>query len=105
MNEKKFLIPLIFLIILVLFIFIIECVDNYLAPAIVYLSKYLNFSEGFAGVTLLAFANGAGDFITAIVASENKEGLSYNIGSLYGAGFFVLTIVIAFTIRNSKEII
>lgn len=94
---------MIFLLILVLFIFIIETVDNYLAPAIVYLAKYLNFSEGFAGVTLLAFANGAGDFITAIVASDNEEGLSYNIGSLYGAGLFVLTIVIAFTIRNSDQ--
>lgn len=54
-----------------------------------------------AGVTLLAFANGAGDVITAIVASDSKEGISYNIGSLYGAGLFVCTLVLSLTILNS----
>lgn len=59
-------------------------------------------SEALAGVTLLAFANGAGDVITAIVASGSKDGVSYNVGALYGAGFFVLTLVVALTILNSK---
>lgn len=67
----------------------------------VYLAKYLKLSEALAGVTLLAFSNGAGDVITAIVASSSDEGISYNIGSLFGAGLFVLTIVIALTIKNS----
>lgn len=49
-------------------------------------------------MTLLAFANGAGDVVTAIVASNSKDGISYNVGALYGAGFFVLTLVVAFTI-------
>lgn len=56
-----------------------------------------------AGVTLLAFANGAGDVITAIVASGSKDGVSYNVGALYGAGFFVMTLVIAFTIIFSRD--
>jgi len=71
------------------------------APAIVYLSRFLQLSEALAGVTLLAFANGAGDVITAIVASGSKDGISYNVGALYGAGFFVLTLVVALTIINS----
>jgi len=72
------------------------------APAIVYLSRFLQLSEALAGVTLLAFANGAGDVITAIVASGSKDGISYNVGALYGAGFFVLTLVVALTIMNSE---
>ena len=42
--------------------------------------------EALGAVTLLALANGAGDVITAIVASGSSGGLSYNVGSIYGAG-------------------
>ena len=42
-----------------------------------------------AAVTLLALANGAGDVITAVVASGTSDGLSYNIGALYGAGLVI----------------
>ena len=79
--------------ILLIFKFICAVVDEYIAPAIVYLSEKMKLSEALAGVTLLAFANGAGDVITAIVASDSKEGVSYNVGALYGAGLFVLTLV------------
>ena len=51
-----------------------------------------------AGVTLIALANGAGDVITAIVASGSDGGISYNIGSLYGAGFFVCSVKYIFII-------
>jgi len=54
-----------------------------------------------SAVTLLALANGAGDVITAIVASDTPEGVSYNIGSIYGAGLFVASIVVAITIKSS----
>ncbi len=94
------------LLILILFKFIVSTVDEYIAPGIVFLSKKFKLSEALAGVTLLAFANGAGDVITAIVASSSKTGVSYNVGALYGAGFFVLTLVICFTILFSpKEIV
>lgn len=42
--------------------------------------------EALAAVTLLALANGAGDVITALVASGTTGGLAYNIGAIYGAG-------------------
>lgn len=63
-------------------------------------------------MTLLALANGyimvfyvnsAGDVVTAIVASTSPGGVSYNIGSLYGAGLFVTTVVVAFTILGAGE--
>ena len=56
-----------------------------------------------AGVTLIAFANGAGDIITAFVAAGSPDGISYNIGSLYGAALFVSSTVIAFTILQNKS--
>ena len=56
-----------------------------------------------AAVTLLAIANGAGDVITALVASSTNDGISYNIGSLYGAGLFCMSIIIATTIKNSTK--
>ena len=51
-----------------------------------------------AAVTLLALANGAGDVVTALVSSGEEGGVSYNIGALYGAGFFVCAMVICLTI-------
>ena len=52
-------------------------------------------------VTLLALANGAGDVVTAIVASTTPDGIGYNIGSLYGAGIFVTTFVVGMTILGT----
>ena len=87
--------------IIILFKFLCTTVEEYIAPGIVYITKKLNMSDALAGVTLLAFANGACDVITAFVASDSPDGISYNIGALYGAGFFVLTLVIACTILFS----
>ena len=56
-------------------------------------------SESFAGVTFLAFANGAPDVIAAFVASGLEDGLSLEIGALIGAGFFTITIVFGFCIE------
>lgn len=74
-------------------------VDEYISGAIVYVTEYYKMSEALAGVTLLAMANGAGDVVTALVSSGSPEGVSYNIGSLFGAGLFVVTFVMTLTIR------
>ena len=50
---------------------------------------------------MIALANGAGDVVTAIVASGGDDGVAYNIGALFGAGLFVCTIVMTFTILAS----
>ena len=70
-------------------------VDEYIAEGIQYVTDWLGISESLAAVTLLAFANGAGDVITALVASGAEGGVSYNIGALYGAGLFVCSMTIA----------
>ena len=93
--------PISFFIILLIFRFISATVEEYIASGITFISEYFELSEAMAAVTLIALANGAGDVITAIVASGSDGGVSYNIGALYGAGFFVCATVICLTILSS----
>ncbi len=67
-----------------------------MAPSIAYISEWLKLPEALAAVTLLALANGAGDVITALVASGSSDGISYNIGSIYGAGLVNLFFLLIF---------
>ncbi|CAD8144515.1 unnamed protein product [Paramecium octaurelia] len=92
-------------VVLIVFRFMSTLVMYYLTPAIEFITEKLNISQSLSAVTLLAFANGAGDVVTAIVATETLDGISYNIGSLYGAGFFVATLVVGITIINSQSYI
>lgn len=89
-------------IIYIIFSFTSATVEEYIAAGITYINEAMGLSEAMGAVTLLALANGAGDVITAIVASDSEGGVSYNIGALYGAGFFVCSMVICLTIRNSS---
>lgn len=78
-------------------------VEEYLAEGITRISSWFGFSEALAAVTLLAFANGAGDIFTAMVASGSSDGVFYSIGSLYGAGLFCCCNVVgaAIFLNNS----
>lgn len=58
-------------------------------PAIEYLSSWLQIPEALSAVTFLALANGAGDVITAFVASSSADAISYNIGASYGSGLVI----------------
>lgn len=59
--------------------------------------------DAIAGCTLIALANGAGDVVTAIVASGGEDGVAYNVGALFGAGLFVCTLTLTITIMKSPE--
>ena len=95
----------IFTIVTIFLIFSNICalVDEYISGAIVFITEYFKMSEALAGVTLLAMANGAGDVVTALVSSGSPDGVSYNIGSLFGAGLFVISIVMSLTIYTSEK--
>ena len=56
-----------------------------------------------AGVTFLAFANGAPDVVTAIVASSSSSSSTALIpfGSLYGAALFDMAFVLSMVIQFS----
>jgi solute carrier family 24 (sodium/potassium/calcium exchanger), member 6 len=91
------------LIVIVIFKYTSITVEEYIAEGIQAISERLGLSESLAAITLLAFANGAGDVITALVASGTEGGVSYNIGSLYGAGLFVASAVVATCIIQSEK--
>jgi sodium/potassium/calcium exchanger 6 len=88
------LIPIILFSIFLIFNYTSVIVEDFVAPAIEDITEALGISEALAAVTLLAFANGAGDVITALVAGSEPGGISYNIGALYGAGLFVAAVVV-----------
>lgn len=49
-----------------------------------------------AGVTLLAFSNGASDIITSFTAGgDDVEGISLAIGGIFGASLFSTMIVLS----------
>jgi len=73
-----------------IFRFISASVEEYIASGIIFITEYFELSEAMAAVTLIALANGACNVITVIVASGSDGGVSYNIGALYGAGFFIV---------------
>nr|XP_022342297.1 mitochondrial sodium/calcium exchanger protein-like [Crassostrea virginica] len=80
---------------LFLFIGLAITADDYFCPALTVISKTLHLSHNIAGVTFLAFGNGAPDIFSAIAAISNAKngqaGLAF--GALFGAGVFVTAVV------------
>lgn len=80
---------------LFLFIGLAITADDYFCPALTVISKTLHLSHNIAGVTFLAFGNGAPDIFSAIAAIGNAKngeaGLAF--GALFGAGVFVTAVV------------
>ena len=65
---------------------------------------YQDMSQALAGITFLAFANGAPDIITAIVAGSSSSGSTALIpfGSIYGAALFGMAFILAMVIEYSE---
>ena len=80
--------------------------ENFLTPALAKLSNIIGCTETLAGVTLVAFGNGAPDVLTAITAGGGPDpnGIEFVIGSIFGAGLFVTTITSALVISNAGGI-
>ncbi|XP_072047899.1 mitochondrial sodium/calcium exchanger protein-like [Amphiura filiformis] len=95
----KQLIPLafVFLFIWLIFLFVSLGVtaEDFFCPALTAISRTMKLNQSIAGVTFLAFGNGAPDIFSAIAAISNaKEGdAGLAIGALFGAGVFVTTVV------------
>lgn len=103
----NWIVPFLLLVILIRFLvkFLDHISDTYMSSAIAKISQRMRLNEALAGVTLLAFANGATDIITVFVASgdEGKDGDDLAIGSLFGAGLFGMTVVQAYIILKAKN--
>lgn len=82
--------------------------DTFLTPVLTKVSNALNLSESIAGVTLLAFANGAPDIIASITAADagtdgGGDGIYIGAGALFGACTFACTCVLAYCIIKSPN--
>ena len=76
--------------------------DNYLSPCLEYLVERFSIPESLAGVTLLAFGNGAPDVFGSIAAAGDGDGdtvpdANKSVSILVGGTFFICTCVIALT--------
>jgi len=77
---------------LVLFIGLAISADDFFCPSLEIISKTLRLSQNIAGVTILAFGNGAPDIFSALAGiSAARPELVF--GSLFGAGIFVTSVV------------
>ncbi|XP_055926230.1 mitochondrial sodium/calcium exchanger protein-like isoform X2 [Argiope bruennichi] len=85
---------------LLLFIGLGVTADDFLCPSLVVITKTLHLSQNIAGVTFLAFGNGAPDIFSSVAGTEQGRP-ELVIGTLFGAGIFV-TSVVAGSIIASK---
>ncbi|KFM81463.1 Sodium/potassium/calcium exchanger 6, partial [Stegodyphus mimosarum] len=85
---------------LILFIGLGVTADDFLCPSLVVITKTLRLSQNIAGVTFLAFGNGAPDIFSSVAGTEQARP-ELVIGTLFGAGVFV-TSVVAGSIIASK---
>lgn len=76
--------------------------ETYLTPVLTKISEALKLSETIAGVTLLAFANGAPDIIASATAGGSTGGVFIAVGALFGACSFGATVVFGNCIFRSK---
>jgi len=78
--------------------------EEYLEPILSTISNKLKFSESLAGVTLVALANGAPDVFAAFAAAgdSGSGGITLSVGSLFGAGCFVSSVVLAGVLLSAR---
>ncbi|KAK9719517.1 hypothetical protein K7432_004760 [Basidiobolus ranarum] len=78
---------------LFLFAFVGTAASDYFCPNLSSIATTLNLSENMAGVTFLAFGNGAPDVFTTFSALKaNSSGLAF--GELIGAAAFISSVVV-----------
>jgi solute carrier family 24 (sodium/potassium/calcium exchanger), member 6 len=79
--------------------------DTYLTPVLTKIANVLNLSETIAGVTLLAFANGAPDIVASATAGDTDGGIFIAVGALFGAASFGYTVVLGYCIVKNKGVV
>ncbi|XP_019362241.1 PREDICTED: sodium/potassium/calcium exchanger 6, mitochondrial [Gavialis gangeticus] len=78
---------------LYLFIILGVTAEKFFCPNLSAISTNLRLSHNVAGVTFLAFGNGAPDVFSAVVAFSDPRTAGLAIGALFGAGIFVTTVL------------
>eukprot|EP01134_Creolimax_fragrantissima_P005601 CFRG5601T1 len=77
--------------------------DYFFVPALCVIAKALSLSPAVAGITLLAFGNGAPDVFTAYAALHGQGDINMQMGGLIGATLFVTTVVFALVIIQTTD--
>lgn len=77
---------------LIMFVALGITADDFLAPALIVISDTLRLSQNIAGVTFLAFGNGAPDIISSLAGIQQARP-ELVIGELFGAGIYVTCVV------------
>jgi len=92
-------VPVLILWLFVLFLALGLVADNFFCPCLASVSDSLGLSDNVAGVTLLALGNGAPDLFSTYSAiqsnTEQNEAAALAIGEMFGAGMFVVAIVVS----------
>ncbi|KAE9553242.1 hypothetical protein FO519_003550 [Halicephalobus sp. NKZ332] len=92
---RYFLLAVAVIFMLYLFLVTSSAADEFFCPSISVIVNHLKISQSVAGVTFMAFGNGAPDIFSTIASVLNtkhpKAGLA--IGDLLGGGAFVTTVV------------
>ncbi|KAF6278519.1 solute carrier family 8 member B1 [Rhinolophus ferrumequinum] len=78
---------------LYLFLILGVTAGKFFCPNLSAISTVLKLSHNVAGVTFLAFGNGAPDIFSALVAFSDPHTASLALGALFGAGVLVTTVV------------
>ncbi|UMM34289.1 hypothetical protein L5515_007434 [Caenorhabditis briggsae] len=86
------------------FIVVSTIADDFFCPSISGIVTHLRMSESVAGVTFLAFGNGApdvlGSFTSVLTTAKPKADLA--LGDLFGTSIFVTTVVLAIVILTKS---
>ncbi|XP_015422766.1 PREDICTED: sodium/potassium/calcium exchanger 6, mitochondrial [Myotis davidii] len=78
---------------LYLFLILGVTAEKFFCPNLSAISTTLKLSHNVAGVTFLAFGNGAPDIFSALVAFSDPHTAGLAFGALFGAGVLVTTVV------------
>ncbi|XP_012222241.1 mitochondrial sodium/calcium exchanger protein-like [Linepithema humile] len=74
-----------------LFLILGTTADNFFCPALAVIASVMRLSDNIAGVTILAFGNGAPDIFTSLVSRGDKPIIMFT--ELIGAGVFVTSMI------------
>lgn len=105
-GKLYFSLPVMIFLGFICFYLLSDTANKYLSVALTNISDKLKLSQNLAGVTFLAFGNGAPDVISSIVASDGDgaEGLDVAIGSLLGGGIFVTCLVFSLVVLFANRV-
>ena len=96
---------IVIMFLILLFFLLSSTSDIFLSTSITKIVETFDINQNIAGVTLLAFGNGAPDVISSLVASDDMEGITFSISSLIGGGMFVTSFVLGSIVFKGKNIL